>query len=303
MDRNAVEAKAGAVAGSCPKGYGGQVLRVNLSTRDLRTEPLSPETARKYLGGRGLAASILFRELKPGTDPLSPDNKFMLATGPLAGTMVPGSTRHITACRSPLTGAWGEANAAGRFGPMLKAAGYDAVIVEGKAPTPVYIYIDEGSAEVRDASVLWGLPVADARDAILAATHPSAEAAVIGPAGENLSLYACVLTENDRAAGRAGTGAVMGSKNLKAVAVHGTRKIEFHDPEKLAELRQRPPGWTSRPPSSWKSGNGCSTSAACSTCGKGSVGKTTFSPVAFRRSSRAALSPSPALLRRTWAVS
>lgn len=221
------------------KGYAGQILRVNLTSGKVTKEPLTEEMVRQYLGGRGFAASILYKELEPGTDPLGPDNKFILATGPLAGSMIPGGTRHITACRSPLTGGWGEANAAGRFGPMMKAAGCDAVIVEGRASKPVYIYIKEGGAEIRDASAMWGKFVADARDLILAETNPQAEVAMIGPAGENQSLFACVLSENNRAAGRAGTGAVMGSKNLKAVAVYGTRRVELHEPDQVEEIRKQ----------------------------------------------------------------
>jgi aldehyde:ferredoxin oxidoreductase len=221
------------------KGYAGSILRVNLTNGRIATEPVTEEMALRYLGGRGFAAAILYEELKPGIDPLGPENKFMLATGPLAGSLIAGGTRHITACKSPLSGGWGEANAAGRFGPMMKAAGFDAIIVEGRAPKPVYLYVHDGGAEIRDASEIWGKFVGDARDAILAQTNPQAEAAVIGPAGENMSLFGCVLTENNRAAGRSGTGAVMGSKNLKGVAVHGTRRPVFHDPVKLAEIRKQ----------------------------------------------------------------
>jgi len=220
------------------KGYAGRILRVDLSTGEIKAQPLTPELARAYLGGRGLAARILYDELQPGTDPLGPDNIFILATGPLAGSNIAGSTRHITACRSPLNGGWGEANAAGRFGPMMKAAGFDAIVVKGRASEPVYLAVIDGKAEIRPAGDLWGRFVADARDAIIAETDPKAEVAVIGPAGERMCRFACVISENNRAAGRSGTGAVMGSKNLKAVAVYGRRKMEHYDETKLARLRQ-----------------------------------------------------------------
>ncbi len=220
------------------KGYAGRILRVDLSTGTADSEAVPEEWARAFFGGRGFAADLLARELAAGTDPLGPGNKFVIATGPLAGSGVAGSTRHITACRSPLTGGWGEANAAGRFGPMMKAAGFDAIVVEGRADRPVYLWVTGGRVEVRDASGVWGLFTADAREALLRETHPGAEAAVIGPAGERGCLFACVISENDRAAGRSGTGAVMGSKNLKAVVVHGEDPAPVHDEERLAALRK-----------------------------------------------------------------
>jgi aldehyde:ferredoxin oxidoreductase len=220
------------------KGYAGRILRVDLTAGTATSEPLSPELARDYVGGRGLAARILYDEVAPGTDPLGPDNLFILATGPLAGSGIAGSTRYITACKSPLTGGWGEANAAGRFGPMMKAAGFDAIVVKGQSPTPVYLYANAGKAELRDARGLWGKFIADAREDILAATDARAEVALIGPAGEGQCKFACVISENNRAAGRSGTGAVMGAKRLKAVAVFGEARPELHDPERLAGLRR-----------------------------------------------------------------
>ncbi len=219
-------------------GYAGKILRVNLDDGTTKEQAITPEFARTYVGGRGLAAHILYDELAPGTDPLGPDNVFILATGPLAGTGLAGATRHITATRSPLTGGWGEANAAGRFGPMMKASGYDAIVVRGRAEEPVYLYIENERAEIRTCPDTWGKFVGDARDVILTQTHPRAEVAAIGPAGENLCKFACVISENNRAAGRSGTGAVMGSKNLKAVAVYGDRKPDLADPERMAQLRR-----------------------------------------------------------------
>jgi aldehyde:ferredoxin oxidoreductase len=219
-------------------GYAGKIARVNLTTGKTWTEDLNPEFLKDYVGGRGLAARILYDELKAGIDPLGPENKFMIATGPFAGSNIPGGTRYITACKSPLTGGWGEANAAGRMGPMLKQAGFDAIVVEGASDKPVYIYLNEGEIEIKDASAFWGLHIADAREGILKETNEKGEAALIGPAGENLVSYACVISENNRAAGRTGTGAVMGSKKLKAIAAYGTKKIDIFDKEKLTALRK-----------------------------------------------------------------
>lgn len=220
------------------KGYAGRILRVDLTAGTVEAQPLSPDLACDYVGGRGLAARILYDEVTPGTDPLGPDNLFILATGPLAGSGIAGSTRYITACKSPLTGGWGEANAAGRFGPMMKAAGFDAIVVKGQSPTPVYLYVNGGKAQIRDAQELWGQFIADARQEILAKTDPHAEVAVIGPAGEQQCKFACVISENNRAAGRSGTGAVMGSKRLKAVAVFGEDRLEVYDQERLSQLRK-----------------------------------------------------------------
>jgi len=219
-------------------GYAGHMLRVDLSRNTIATEPLTPGLTDPYVGGRGLAARIIYDELTAGIDPLGPENLFLLATGPLGSSGIPGSTRYITACKSPLTGGWGEANAAGRFGPLLQRAGFDAVIIMGQAPSPVYLYIHDGTAELRPAESMWGSFVADSRDLVRSETHPRAEVATIGPAGEHMSKYACVISENDRAAGRSGTGAVMGSKKLKAVAVYGEKRPQHHNPEELLRLRR-----------------------------------------------------------------
>ncbi len=220
------------------KGYAGKILRVNLDDGAIEEQAITEAFARRYVGGRGLAARILYEEIEADVDPLGPDNVFIIATGPLAGTGLAGATRHITATKSPLTGGWGEGNAAGRFGPMLKASGYDAVVIKGRAEEPVYLYIENERAEIRACGDTWGQFIADARDTIVAQTHPQAEVAAIGPAGEELCKYACVISENNRAAGRSGTGAVMGSKNLKAIAVYGDKELEIADPEKMAELRR-----------------------------------------------------------------
>ncbi|MFO8059757.1 MAG: aldehyde ferredoxin oxidoreductase family protein [Bacillota bacterium] len=220
------------------KGYAGRILRVDLDDGTIEEEAITEHLARTYVGGRGLAARRMYRELEPDTDPLGPDNLFILATGPLAGTGIAGSTRHMTATKSPLTGGWGESNAAGRFGPMLKASGYDAIVIRGRAEQPVYLYVLDGRAKIRNCGETWGKFIGDTRDDILKETHPRAEVAAIGPAGENLCKFASVISENNRAAGRSGTGAVMGSKNLKAVAVYGSKETELADPDRMDQLRR-----------------------------------------------------------------
>lgn len=219
-------------------GLAGKILRVDLTTGKVEAEPLDERVARKYIGGRGLAARILYDEVKPGIDPLGPDNRFIIATGPFSSAVIPGGTRYVTACKSPLTGGWGEANAAGRFGPLVKRSGFDAIVFQGKAERPVYLWVDSGRAELRDASHLWGKSIGDTRDQVLTETNPDAEVAAIGPAGENGVRFACVISEYNRAAGRTGTGAVMGSKNLKAVAVYGRERPPVANKERLDSLRK-----------------------------------------------------------------
>lgn len=219
-------------------GYMGNIAYVDLNTGEVEVRKPGDSFYRKFIGGRGLAAAVLYEELDPGVDPLSPENVFVLATGPLAGTRIPGGTRHITATKSPLTGGWGEANAAGRMGPMLKAAGLDAIVVRGRASRPSFLWVREDGIEVVPCDDLWGMDTGAARDAIIARTHPQAEVATIGVAGENQVKYACVMSEYSRAAGRSGTGAVLGSKMLKGIAVWGEREVEIKDPEGLRQLRQ-----------------------------------------------------------------
>jgi len=220
------------------KGYAGKLLRVNLTTKEIKEEAVEEIVAREYLGGRGLGAKILYEELDKGIDPLGPENKFLLLTGPLANTHIPGSTRFLIVTKSPLTGGWGDANAAGRLGPMIKRAGYDGIIVEGRADQPVYIWVRPGKVEIRDASHLWGKTTGETREKIRKETISDAEVAAIGIAGENLVRYACVISEYNRAAGRSGTGAVMGSKNLKAIAVYGNQKTQIADEGRFNRLRK-----------------------------------------------------------------
>ena len=217
-------------------GHIGKVLHVNLSTGKVEEEGLDPAEARKYVGGRGIAASVLLKELKPGADPLDPENRLVFLAGPLTGTSTPGTTRIQLFAKSPLTGIWGQANAAGSFGPQLKRAGLDGLVIEGASENPVYLWIHDGSAELRDASGLWGKSTGETDDLLHAELGPGCTVACIGPAGEKLSRIACVLSEKHRAFGRTGLGAVMGSKRLKAVVVEGGTAVPVANPERVREM-------------------------------------------------------------------
>ncbi len=218
-------------------GFAGKILRVNLTDGSIREETLDAETARQYIGGRSLGAKILLEELEPGIDPLGPDNKLVFLTGPASGTILPGQTRFIVVGKSPLTGLWGEANCSGSFGSELKRAGYDALIVEGKAEKPAYIWVKDGQAGIGDAAKYWGMLTGPADDALKAEIgDPHAWVACIGPAGEKLSRIACIMSDKHRAAGRTGLGAVMGSKHLKGVVVRGTKVAEVADPQSFRSL-------------------------------------------------------------------
>lgn len=202
----------------------GNLLRVNLTDNTLKEENLDENTIRKYVGGRGLGAKILLDELKPCIDPFSPANKLIFATGILTGIPVAGNCRYVIMAKSPLTNIWGEANASGYFGPELKSSGYDHIIVEGKARSPVYLWIHDKEVEIKGADHLWGKITGEAYRMIKDELgEPRARIAMIGPAGENLVRYACIISELHRANGRGGMGAVMGSKKLKAIAVRGSR--------------------------------------------------------------------------------
>ncbi|HEY2532018.1 MAG TPA: aldehyde ferredoxin oxidoreductase family protein [Xanthobacteraceae bacterium] len=210
-------------------GWIGTVLRVNLSTGQVSTEPLDLDRAKNYIGARGLGSRYLFDEIDPRIDPLSPENKLIFAAGPLTGTYAPSGGRYNVVTKAPLTGTIAASNSGGTWGPELKFAGYDMLIIEGKAAKPVYLWIKDGAVEIRDAGHLWGKIVPDTQDAICAETDADAKVACIGPAGENLVLFAAIMNDMHRAAGRSGVGAVMGSKNLKAVVVRGNGSVSCAD--------------------------------------------------------------------------
>ncbi|MDH5438496.1 MAG: aldehyde ferredoxin oxidoreductase family protein [Candidatus Bathyarchaeota archaeon] len=218
-------------------GYMGKILRVNLTKGEITEEPLEESVARKFIGGRGLGAYILFNELKPGIDPLGTKNKLVVATGVITGIPFPGNSGLNVMAKSPLTGIWGESTAKGFFGPELKSSGYDAIVIEGKAKTPVYLWVHDGEAEIRDASRLWGRPTREVQRIIKAELKDDrVQVGCIGIAGENLVKFANIMFGFNHFAGRTGMGAVMGSKKLKAIAVRGTGRVRYAREEKLVDL-------------------------------------------------------------------
>ncbi|MBA4423128.1 MAG: aldehyde ferredoxin oxidoreductase, partial [Syntrophus sp. (in: bacteria)] len=220
-----------------PDGYNGKIVRVDLTSGMVKVEEPGEIVYRTYLGGGGLASYYLLRELKPGIDPLSADNILIFASSVISGAPIAGMVRYTVAAKSPLTGAYGESEAGGFWGPELKFSGFDAVIVTGKAEKPCYLWIHDGEVEIRSAERIWGLETGPAQEMIREELNENrARVALIGPAGENRVRYACVVNELKHANGRTGMGAVMGSKHLKAVAVRGTKKMTSHDPERLREL-------------------------------------------------------------------
>lgn len=220
-------------------GYVGKMLFVDLSEGSIEERELSEDAARNFIGGYGIGARVLYDMMKPGVDPLGPDNVLGLVTGPLNGTGAFFGGRYTVVCKSPVTGGWNDANSGGFFGPELKKAGFDALFVSGAADKPVYLWINDGMVEIRDASVLWGKDSTETLEALIKETgEKKLRAVVIGPAGERLSPMAAVMNDRHRAAGRGGAGAVMGSKKLKAVAVRGTGTVSVADSERLKEINQ-----------------------------------------------------------------
>ena len=220
-------------------GWCGKVLRVNLSNGTVAGEALDPQVARDYIGARGFGIYYLTREVDPTCDPLGPENKIIMAAGPLTGTAAPTGARYVVTTKSPLTGAITCSNSGGNFPAELKKSGHDAIILEGASPRPVYLWIGNGAAELRPAEHLWGRSVPEADELLRRETDPKAKTAVIGPAGERKVLFAAIMNDRDRAAGRAGVGAVMGSKNLKAVAVKGDGEVSLADPAAFKAVNTR----------------------------------------------------------------
>ena len=209
----------------------GTILRVDLSSGKIEKEPISESMRRNYGGGRGINSRILFDETGPNVEPLSPENRLIFASGPLSGTAAPSAARFTVSTKSPLTGILGDANGGGRFGPAMKRAGIDHIIVQGKADKPVYIFIDDDKVTINSAAHLWGKNVREIETLIKEDLGDSRiRIASIGPAGENLVKIASI-THEDRSASRTGVGAVMGSKNLKAIAIRGTQKVKLFDPD------------------------------------------------------------------------
>jgi aldehyde:ferredoxin oxidoreductase len=221
-------------------GYHGRFLAVDLDSRETRNLELKDDDLKKFIGGATLAARLTYDHVKEGMNPLAPDNPLIFAVGPFTGTTIPMVSRGAVCGVSPLTGIWGEATTGGVFPFRLKTAGFDGIMVTGRARQPVYLYLHDGTAEIRDASRLWGKDSYQTQDILkdeLKVTGLSI--ACIGRAGENLVNYACVMNDKGRAAGRCGLGALMGSKNLKAVAVAGNQRASLADNDKLTELTNR----------------------------------------------------------------
>jgi aldehyde:ferredoxin oxidoreductase len=220
-------------------GYTGKILRVDLSASSLKVEEAKERFYRKYMGGSALNLYYLLREMSPSTDPLGPDNMLALSLGVVTGAPISGQSRMTATAKSPLTGAIGDSQCGGFWPAKLKFAGFDAIIVKGKAPSPVYLWIDDGKAELRDASHLWGKVTGECEAAIKKELDDEKiEVLQIGPAGEKMVRYACIINMCNRANGRTGMGAVMGSKNLKAIAVRGNNKPSIADVDALKEVVQ-----------------------------------------------------------------
>ncbi|MGE5630291.1 MAG: aldehyde ferredoxin oxidoreductase family protein [Caulobacteraceae bacterium] len=216
-------------------GWAGKLIRINLTNGTIAKEDLNPVDARNYIGARGLGTKIMMDEVDPRVEPFSPDNKLIFMAGPLTGTLASCSGRYEVIAKAPLTGTIGASNSGGHFGPELKYAGYDGIIFEGKAPSPVYLYINDDEVQLRLAEHFWGKTVFEATDELLKETAEDARVACIGPGGEKLVLFANIINDKARAAGRSGLGAVMGSKNLKAVVVRGTKSVEVSKPKEFLE--------------------------------------------------------------------
>ena len=220
-----------------PEGYTGKILRVNLTNRNISVEEPGEKFYRRYFGGTALIGYYLLKELKPGIDPLGPENKLIFSSGVLSGVPCAGSGRSGVGAKSPLTGGWGDSQAGGFWPAELKRAGWDAIIIEGKSDKPVYLWINDDKVEIRDASHLWGKNTLDVEKQIQdELADKRIRVAQIGPAGEKLVRFACILNDVTHAYGRNGHGAVMGSKKLRAIAVRGHKPLPLAHPEKVREV-------------------------------------------------------------------
>jgi len=222
------------------KGIRGKLLEVDLASGKSKNVIISDEMVEKYLGGRGLGARLLFDLLPAKTDPLSPENVLMFLTGPLTGSMVAGSSKFVVVTKSPLTHGWCDSYSSGRVSLELKKAGYDGMVIRGKANHPCYLRIDDTGMEIRDASGIWGKDSFETERGLKEAEkNPSAGVSSIGPAGEKLCKFASINSDLYRQAGRGGVGAVMGSKNLKAIVVQGNKAVSLHDRKRVVELNRQ----------------------------------------------------------------
>ena len=219
-------------------GYIGKMLFVNLSDKSYEIRELTEDLAKNFLGGYGIGARVLYDEMPANCDAFDEKSMFGIVTGPMNGTNALFGGRYTVVSKSPVTGGWNDANSGGYFSPKLKASGFDAVFVNGISDEPVYIFLDDGKVDIRDAKHLWGLTSLALEEKLEEECGKDIKTAFIGPAGENLSLYAAVMNDGHRAAGRGGTGAVMGSKKLKAIVCRGNQKTPVFDQEKLTEVNK-----------------------------------------------------------------
>lgn len=217
-------------------GYNGKILRIDLTNRNCTLEPLDEEKAKKFIGARGLGVKTLLEEIDPKIDPLSIENKLVIVTGPITGAPMPTSGRYMVVTKAPLTGTIAISNSGGKWGTELKNAGYDMIIVQGKSEVPVYVNIEDDKIEIKEAEHLWGKTSLETTEILCNENNERAKVLCIGPAGEKLSLMAAIMNDIDRAAGRGGVGAVMGSKNLKAIVVKGSGKVKVFNEEEAKKV-------------------------------------------------------------------
>ena len=222
-----------------PGGYTGNIYNIDLSGGVIKQEALDEGLLRDFIGGYGLGARLLFSRQKAEVDPLGPDNTLGIISGPITGTPLPFASRFTVVAKSPLTGTWGDSNCGGSFGPYLKFAGCDALFFTGRAETPVYLLVDDGRAELRDARPLWGKDTLETEEIILAELGREARVLSIGPSGEKQSLISSIVHGRESAAGRSGLGAVMGAKGLKAVVVRGTGVVPLAHPDRILPLKRK----------------------------------------------------------------
>jgi len=220
-------------------GWMGKILRIDLTDKQTTEEKIATNVLREFIGGRGLGAKLLLEDLKPGIDPLGPENEIIFSAGPLGGVPVAGATRCAILGKSPLTGIYGETNCSGSFGPEIKRCGYDAIVVQGASETPVYVLVQDNEVKIKNAKHIWGKTTGEAHSSLLKDIgSEKAHTACIGPAGENLVKYASVICDLFHAGGRVGLGAVMGSKMLKALGLYGSNEIEVADNERFKQLNK-----------------------------------------------------------------
>src|SRR5512136_3349820 len=220
------------------KGFFNQLLRIDLSKQKSTVEPIPESTLQSYLGGKGLGSYLLLKENPPQVDPFSPQNHLIFTLGPLADTPFYDSSRYAVFTKSPQTGIYSESYSGGKITLSLSRTGYDAIIIEGKSKHPIFLEISDKEILFHSASSLWGTETYEAEEAILKKVGKDSDALVIGPAGENLAKFAVILSEHWRSFGRAGIGAVMGSKKLKGIVFHGKKRRDLADPSSLKKLSQ-----------------------------------------------------------------